>query len=465
MQASLDSDSQQSERAFYGVEDQLPWGLAWALGLQHVLGMFVGIVTPPLIVASVLGISLEDKAFLVSMSLLTSGLTTLVQTYRIGPLGSGLLSVTGPSFVFVPLAIAAGKEGGLALVFGMALSCCWIPAAVALSLRWVHRFFPPVVTGTAIALIGFSLIGVGFSQLSGGVGCPDAGHPRHFLLGAVVMAVIVATQRYPRYASISLAFGLLGGWLLAFMLGRVDPAPLSQAAWVHWPGMTRYGLAFSWGHLASWAVAYLLVALECIGDLTATCVVSRQPTSGEKFEARLRGGLLSDSFGCLLTSLLNAFPKTTFAQNNGIIALTGVASRQAGLCVGLILILLGLFPKFACLISLMPAPVLGGATIVLFSTVAVTGLHSALGPGWDSRRHLIVAISLGLGLGLSQSGPNLAGLHQFLDSDLFAPAVRDGLKVLFESGLALGTLVALVLHLVLPERKSAEEQQPGESPH
>jgi xanthine permease XanP len=447
-----------TEPTFYGVDDPLPTRLAWLLGIQHVMGMFVGIITPPLIVASALGLTLEEKAFLVSTSLFSSGLTTLVQVHRFGPVGSGLLSVTGPSFVFVPLAIAAGKQGGLGLVFGLSLSCCWIPALAAIALPRIHRFFPPVVTGTAIALIGFSLIQVGFSQFAGGFGAADLGHPHHLLLGVLVLGIIVAAQRRGgQWASLSLALGLVVGTLTSWAMGGVDSSGIGSANWLQLPQFLRYGLSFSPNQVITWAIAYLLVALECIGDLTATSVVSRQPTTGDLFAKRVRGGLLADSLGCCFTAFMNALPKTTFAQNNGIIALTGVAARRAGYCVGIILVLLGLFPKLACLISLIPSPVLGGATLVMFSTVAVTGMKTALlqeGSGshhQSSRNTLILAIALGLGLGLG-STPHLVGLDKFLTDSQWPSWTQDVVKILSDSGLAVGTLAAFLLNLALPSK-------------
>lgn len=430
----------------------MPWWMAFTLGLQHVLGMFVGIITPPLLVALALNLPPHDRAFLISMSLFTSGVTTLVQVHRLGPVGSGLLSVQGPSFAFVPLAIETGKAGGLPLVFGLALSGAWLPMLVSWTLPWVRRLFPPVVTGTAISLIGFSLIRVGFQQLAGGLGAPDYGSARHFALGLITIATIIAAQGWGRggMRSVTIALGLLVGYVVAALFGQLHFDVVGEAAMLHVPQPLRYGLAFDWKFLAPWLVAYMLVALETIGDLTATSAVSREPVEGELFQSRLRGGLFADGLGCVFTAFWNAMPKTTFAQNNGIIALTGVASRRAGVATGLILIGVGLFPKIAALISIIPAPVLGGATLLMFATVAIAGMQLVAHDGFTPRNSFILAVSLGLGLGVTMTPEPLQGLEAALTSQNLSPALARSLHIFLESGMAVGSACAMLLNLVLP---------------
>ena len=445
--------------AFYGVDDPIPPWMAFVLGLQHVLGMFVGIITPPLLVGTALNLDIQHVAFLVSMSLFTSGLTTMIQVHRLGPLGSGLLSVTGPSFAFVGLAIGTGKEGGLALVFGLSLAGAFVPMLMSYGLTAARRWFPPVVTGTAIALIGFTLIHVGFLQMAGGPGSPDFGSPYNFGLGLFVVMLIVLCQAFGKGAwrSVSIALGLVAGYAVAALTGDMDLKPVAEAGWLHLPNPMAYGLKFELAYLLPWLVAYLLVALECIGDLTATSAVSREPVQGPLFERRLRGGLLADGVGCVLTALFNALPKTTFAQNNGIIALTGVASRRAGMAAAMLLMLLGLFPKLAALVSLIPRPVLGGATLLMFSTVAAAGLHIVAGDRFTSRNQFILAVSLGLGVGVGTSPEALEGLRQALDAAGAPTAVAQGVRVFLESGMAVGTLAATILNRILPLDIAADD--------
>lgn len=439
-------------RRFYGLDDPLPDSTAFLLGIQHVLAMFVGIVTPPLLVAGALKLGVVDTAYLVSMSLFTSGVTTYIQVHRFGPVGSGMLSVTGPSFVFVPLAIQTGQAGGLPLVFGMALAGSFVPLLVSRYLHLARRLFPPLVTGTVVLLIGVSLIQVGFAEMAGGLGSPDFGSPANLGLGFLVALTIVAMQRvgggYVR--TISIAIGLLVGFLAALALGRVDLGPVGEAALFHAPVPMHYGLAFDAAFLVPWLVAYMAVALECIGDLTATSEVSREPVEGPLFLRRLKGGLLSDGLGCAFTSLFNALPKTTFAQNNGIIALTGVASRRAGVAAAALLVALGLFPKLSALISVVPRPVIGGATVLMFAMVAVAGLHIALSEGFTARNQFILAVSLAFGLGVTMVPEAVEHLVPKVHDGWLHP-VTVALNIVLDSGLAVGALTATGLHLLLPQ--------------
>ena len=440
------------ERAFYGVDEPLSLRMSIILGLQHVLALFVGVITPPLIVASALHLSPDHTTLLVSMSLFTSGLNSMLQVSRVGPFGSGLLSLQGPSFVFVPLAIQSAQYGGLSLVFGLSLAGAVVPMLVSVFLGRVRSLFPPVVTGTAIALIGFSLIGVGFKQMAGGPGSADFGSAANWGLGIFVVVVIVTAQVLARgvWRTVTIALGLGAGFLLSLFLGRVDMTPVGQAPWVHIPSFSPFGLSFDGRHLFPWLVGYLLVALECIGDLTATSAVSRQPVQGPLFERRVRGGLLADGLGCMVTSLLSAMPKTTFAQNNGVIALTGVASRRAGVAAAAILIALGLFPKLAALISAMPRPVIGGATLLMFATVAVGGLQIVASGGLGARKHFILSVSLGIGMGIILAPEALKPLQLAVEQNL-PPFLAGSVSVLLESGMAAGTLAAALLNLVLPQ--------------
>ena len=324
-----------------------------------------------------------------------------------------------------------------------------------------RRVFPPLVTGTLVFLIGASLVKAGFAEMAGGFGAADFGSPANLGLGALVAVTIVAMHRigggYVR--TISIAVGLVVGFLAALAAGKVDLAPVSSTAWFHAPVPMRYGLSFDGAFLIPWLVGYLAVAVECLGDLTATSEVSREPVHGPLFLGRVRGGLLSDGLGCAFTSLFNALPKTIFAQNNGIIAFTGVASRRVGVASAMILALLGLFPKLGALISVIPRPVIGGATVLMFGMVAVAGLQIAFSEGFTPRHQFILAVSVAFGLGIT----TVPEAVQSLVPQEVAPGLRSlamALRILLESGLAVGALIATVLNLLLP----AEEESPAALP-
>lgn len=415
-------------------------------GFQHVLSMFVGIVTPPLVVAGALGMGVDDTSYLISMALFASGIGTLVQTHGIGPVGSRMLCVVGTSFTFVPVAIAAGQAGGPAMIFGLTALCAPVEVFISRSLGSLRKWFPPIVTGTVVTLIGCSLIGIGMTDLAGGFGAKDLGAPINLALGLGVLAVILwlGSWRQGGYASISIGAGLILGYAVALALGLVDLGAVSKAPLVRIPQPLKYGLDFDPILILPWAIAYLVSALETIGDLTATSQVSQEPVDGPVFQERIEAGIAADGIGSLLAGAMGSLPTTSFSQNNGVIKLTGVAARSVGYGVGGILILLALFPKLGALLSLMPKPVLGGATVLMFATVAVAGINIAVGDNMTARKEKILAVSLALGLGVSMTPGATAQLVE-----LSNPILRS-VGVLAQSGLAIGTLTAVVLNRLLP---------------
>ncbi len=433
-------------RAFYPVDAKLNVFQIFVFGLQHVLSMFVGIITPPLVVSGALGLNLEQSAFLVSMALLASGIGTLVQTHGIGPVGSRMLSVQGTSFTFVPVAIAAGQVGGLALMFGLTALCAPIEVLLSRFLTNIRHWFPPIVTGTVVTLIGCSLISIGMTDLAGGFGSKSLGSPINLALGLGVLFSILwlGNFRSGKFASISIGAGLLAGYVVAFGMGMVNFSAVAEAPFLRLPEPLKYGLSIDPIMILPWAIAYVVSALETMGDLTATSQVSQEPVEGPVFRERIEAGIAADGVGSLLAGALGSLPTTSFSQNNGVIKLTGVASRSVGYGVGAILILLALFPKLGAILSLMPKPVLGGATVLMFATVAVAGLSIATGDRLTPRKEKILAVSLALGLGVSMVPGATAELAK-----LSHPVLRS-FGVLAQSGLAIGTITAVLLNRVLP---------------
>lgn len=444
----------QSRRVFYGVDAKLTKPKVALFAFQHVLAMFVGIITPPLVIGGALGLGVNDTAYLVSMALLASGVGTLVQTHGFGPIGSRMLCVQGTSFTFVPVAIAAGQVGGLSTIFGLTALCAPVEVLLSRSLGSLRRWFPPIVTGTVVTLIGCSLIGIGMTDLAGGFGAADFGAPKNLALGIGVLILILflGSWREGVFSSISIGAGIVLGYLAAFILGMVDLGALWAAPVLQVPQPLKFGLRVDPVLILPWAVAYVVSALETIGDLTATSKVSREPVEGPIFQERIEAGIAADGVGSFLAGTLGSLPTTSFSQNNGVIKMTGVATRSVGYGVGGFLILLALFPKLSALLSLMPKPVLGGATVLMFATVAVAGISIAAGEHLTPRKEKILAVSLALGLGVSMVPGATASL-----ANLGNPILRS-LGVLAQSGLAIGTLSAVIMNRLLPEEASVDYQ-------
>ena len=427
-----------TDELLYALEARPPLPQTLLVGLQHVLAMFAGIITPPLLVArEALSFDQAQTGFFVGMALLASGLATLIQVRRLWRVGSGLLSVQGTSFTFIKPALITGKAGGLPLILGM--SMLGAPAEVLVSqlIARLRRVFTPLVTGTAVLLIGLSLVKVGMTYVGGGFGAEDFGAPAHLGLAGLVLLTIILFNRLsrglPRASAVMI--GIAAGYAVAALWGRVDLAAVASAPWYNVPLPLRYGVAVDATHLLPWLLAYVITSIETVGDLTATSLVSGEPVSGETYRARLAGGTLADALGSLLAALLNSMPNTTFSQNNGVIQITGVASRRVGYAVAALLVLLGLCPKIGALISVMPPAVLGGATLALFGMVAAAGIRLLAMTPLGGRELLILAVSLGVGLGIEAVPQVLSRLPELLQISL-------------GTGLVTGTLVALVLNLV-----------------
>jgi len=439
----------------YGLDDRPPLRQAVFVALQHVLAVFVGIITPPLIISRSLKLSSADAAFLVSMALFISGVGTLIQTRRLGPVGSGLLSIQGTSFVFlgpiialagVAMAEGASQKNALGIVFGLCLATSLVPILVSPFLKVSGRIITPLVTGTVVTLIGLTLIEVGITSVGGGFEAKASGSfgsLANLGLAAVVIVVILLLNGSgkPWLRMISVVVGLAVGYALAAVLGRIDFTSLRGLPWLTVPMPFRFGLGFRATALIPFSFLYLITAIESIGDLTATSSLTNQPLTGPLYFQRLRGGVLADGLSSMLAALFNSFPSTTFAQNNGVIQLTGVGSSYIGTFVGAMLIVLGLFPVVGGVVQAMPQSILGGATIIMFGTVAAAGIKILSSIELDRRACTIIAVSLGLGLGVTF----VPGIMNAM-----SPIVKDT----FSSGIATGGICALLLNAAMPGRKT-----------
>lgn len=451
---------QPTSELIYGLDDRPPVYEAIFVAFQHVLAAFVGIITPAIIICGTLGLDAENTSYIISMSLFASGICTFIQCKRFGPVGSGLLSLQGTSFAFLgpiigvgTFALQAGRtpQEALALIFGV----CFFGSAIEIVLsRFLHlmsKIMTPVVSGTVVMIIGLGLIKTGIISLAGGVAAQKNGtfgSVQNLMLGGGVLLIVVflttSKNRYLRMGAI--AIGLIVGYIISAFLGIVDFSLLSRLPIVTPPIPFRYGLSFDIGAFLPFILLYVLTAIETVGDLTATSAVSGQPVSGSTYIRRIKGGVLGDGVNSAIAALLNTFPNTTFSQNNGVIQMTGVGSRYIGFFVAGILAILGLLPIVGGVFQAIPQPVLGGATTVMFGSIAVAGLNIVSSAKLDRRAMIIVAVSLAMGLGVLYS-PEI-----FNDK----PAI---IKNLFGSSISTGGLTAILLSWLLPNHSASEESE------
>lgn len=425
----------------YGLEARPPLRDTLFAALQHLLAIFVAIITPPLIIAGALKLDLETTGILVSMSLFVSGLATFVQCRRLGPVGCGLLCVQGTSFSFIGPIIAAGLAGGLPAIFGATIAGSVVEMLVSRVLKYMRRIITPLVSGIVVTLIGLSLIKVGITACGGGEAAKAAGtfgSIEYVGLAALVLALIIffnrSSNHYLRMSSI--VIGLAIGYVVSWAMGMVNFSDIPDFGNLNIPIPFKYGVSFDLSAIVSLGLVYLITAIEAYGDITANSLISGQPVEGEKFMKRASGGILADGFNSMLAGIFNSFPNSIFAQNNGMIQLTGVASRYVGYFIAGMLVLLGLFPVVGLIFSLMPEPVLGGATLLMFGTVAAAGIRIIASQDINRKATLVIAISFSFGLSVELVPEILSQLPE---------TVRN----IFSSGITTGGVTAILTNALI----------------
>ncbi|KAI0390822.1 permease family-domain-containing protein [Xylariaceae sp. FL0594] len=490
---------------FFGLNDKLPVFLALLLGFQHALAMLAGVITPPIILSGAAGVNLETniQQYLVSTALIVCGILSMIQITRFHIkgtpyyIGTGLISVVGVSFTIIPVAQGAfaqmyangfcpSAEDGTRLpcpdAYGALIGTAAVAALIEIVIafmppRLILKIFPPLVTGPTVMLIGIGLIESGFKNWLGGSGpcsdpnhvaffdkCPDItaphalpwGSPEYLGLGFSVFITIILCERFgsPIMKSTSVIIGLLTGVIIAaatgyFSRSGIDQAPVASFVWVHTFKLSVYGPL-----VLPLIAVFIICACEAIGDITATCDVSRLEVEGELYETRIQGGVLADGINGVLAALATLTPMTTFAQNNGVIALTRCANRTAGYCCCLFLILAGIFAKFAAALVAIPAPVLGGMTTFLFCSVAVSGIAIvSRGVPFTRRNRFILTAGLALGYGATLVPAYFSRVFTYEGENRSLRGFLDAIELVVETGYAITALVTIILNLVLPEEE------------
>ena len=432
---------QKPQGLIYALEDRPSLKETLFAALQHLLAVFVAIITPPLIIAGALNLDLETTGYLVSMALFVSGIATFIQCRKFGPVGCGLLCVQGTSFSFIGPIISAGLAGGLPMIFGATIAGSVVEMFVSQVLKYTRKIITPLVSGIVVTLIGLSLIRVAITACGGGEAAKAAGtfgSFEHIGLAALVLVLIIFFNRsrnqYLRMSSI--VIGLIVGYIVAWATGAVNFSALRNFGSFNVPIPFRYGVSFNLSSIISLGLVYLITAIEAYGDITANSMISGQEVEGPKFMKRASGGILADGFNSALAGVFNSFPTSIFAQNNGMIQLTGVASRYVGYFIAGMLILLGLFPVVGLVFSLMPDPVLGGATLLMFGTVAAAGIRIIASQNINRKATLVMAISFSFGLSVELVPEILQQLPE-------------GVRNIFSSGITTGGVMAILSNALI----------------
>ena len=432
-------------RASGASNKKLPLNQSIPLGIQHVLAMFAGNITVPIIIAGIFGQTPEQKIFLIQMALFVAGVATVIQTVGYGKIGSRLPIIQGTSFAFIPV-MAPFAKAGLGAVFTAAFIGGIFQMWIGRMLKPIRHLFPPLVTGIVVLMIGISLLKVGFMYAGGGGWLlnnkPEVfGNSNHLIISFTVLIVAVWANQKGKgmVSSASILIGMIAGYIVAMMMGMVNYGKIAGADWFALPMPLQYGIEFIPGAIILMLFMAVVTTIETIGDISATTMggANREATDKE-----LSGGIMADGLGTAFGSLFNAMPNTSYSQNAGLVAFTGVISRHVGTVAGVILILMGLFPKLGGIIAAMPESVIGGAAIIMFGLITSAGIKLIARSEMNQRNLLILGLSLSFGIGMSL-------LPQFV---AHIPDFGISLKLLLTTGLIPAGMLAFILNATLSNK-------------
>ena len=381
-------------------------GQAFPLALQHVVAMIVGCVTPAIIVAGVGGLSDSDSVILIQAALVLSALTTLVQLYPFQKggirIGSGLPVIMGISFAYVPTMQAIAGDFGVGTILGAQIVGGAVAVLVGIFIRQIRRFFPPLITGTVVFAIGLSLYPTAINYMAGGVGKPAYGSWQNWTVAIITLIIVTALNHYGKgiWKLSSILIGIIAGYLVALAFGLVDFGAVAGASFFQLPRPLHFGVIFEPSSCIAIGILFAINSIQAIGDFTATTTggMDRMPTDEE-----LNGGIVA--YGCcnIFSALFGGLPTATFSQNVGIVASTKVVAKKVFGLAAAILLVAGLIPKFSSVLLTIPNCVLGGATVSVFASIAMTGVKLITAAPMDYRNTTIVGLSIALGMGITQS--------------------------------------------------------------
>ncbi|MCG9054782.1 purine permease [Laribacter hongkongensis] len=429
------------EQLLYQVEDQPPFATSLLLAIQHLLAALGGIIAVPLVVGGVLKLPTADVVALVNAALMVSGAVTIVQCRGVGPIGIRLPCVMGTSFTFVAAAIAIGFEQGVAGILGSSLVGSVVMIIGSFFMPQIRKLFPSVVTGTVVSMIGLSLIPVAVDWFAGGqVGSPDYASPTNLGIALFVLVLVIGLVQFGRgiVAAAAIVIGMFVGYLVCLTFGLIDFDPVRQADVFAVPSPMHFGMSFPIAGIIGMSIAYLVTIVESTGNFLALGQATKVKVGGKQMSA----GILCDGLGSACAAIMSTTPFSSFAQNIGVVSLTGVASRYVVALTGVLLVLAGLFPVFGALIVTIPQPVLGGAGLMMFAMIIVAGVEMLGRVPQTKRNGVIIAVAIGCGMAVTVRPELLSKLPSFV-------------KEVFGSGITVSSLVALGLNLILPGRVDA----------
>lgn len=416
------------------------------MSMQHVAAMIVGCVTPAIIVAGASGLSDSDSVILIQAALVISAITTILQLYPLfkgnnSSFGSGLPIIMGISFAYVPTMQAIAEEFDVATILGAQIVGGIVAAIVGIFVKQIRKLFPPLITGTVVFAIGLSLYPTAINYMAGGTGNENYGAWQNWLVAFIVLAIVTFLNHYGKgiFKLASILIGIIIGYIISLFFGMVDFSSVATASWFQLPQPLHFGIKFEASSCVALGLLFAINAVQAIGDFSATTTggLDRMPTDEE-----LNGGIVAYGVSNVVGALFGGLPTATYSQNVGIVSSTRVVARRVfGISAG-ILLLAGLLPKFSSILITIPYCVLGGATISVFASIAMTGVKLITAEPMDFRSTSIVGLAVALGMGVTQANAALATFPSWVTT------------IFGKSPVVLAMMTAVFLNLVLPKPKS-----------
>lgn len=433
------SEKQYSD-PIYDLDGKISVSKAIPFGLQHILAMFVANIAPILIVAGVVKMPVEQSGALVQSAMLVAGIGTLIQLYPIWRVGSGLPIVMGISFTFVSIACVIGAKYGYGGVMGAVLVGGLLEGFLGLGAKYWRRLIPPIVAATVVTSIGFSLLAVGANSFGGGFGNPNFGDAPYIIVGTITLVSCIAYNIFAKsfYKQLSVLFGLIVGYVVAYFMGMVNMSKLAEVKLIAIPHLMPFTMEFHPDAIFAFFLIFLVSATETIGDTSAMTAIGLHRDVKEK---EISGSIVCDGLVSSLSSVFGCLPITSFSQNVGLIAMTKVVNRFAIMTGAVIMIMAGLFPALGVLLASLPEAVLGGCTLMMFGSIVVSGVQMIANCGYNSRNVTIASLALSIGIGFTQT-PAIFKIFPDLIKNVFA-----------ENCVAVVFIVAMVLNIILPKEE------------
>lgn len=448
----MSSQKQETSRSLYVFDSTPPVGKALPISLQHIMAMFLGTVTVPIVIAGASGADPATKTLMIQYSLMMSALATIIQAFPLGPVGSRLPVIFCAGFTCVPVFTPIAAQFGLPGVFGAQILCAVITIALGFCIGRLHKFFPTVVTGTIILSIGLSLYPIALKYMAGNASSPTYGQLNNWIVAFVTLIAVLIfnlmCKGVVKMASILL--GAVVGYILAFFMGMVHFDGVASASWIAVPKPFFYGApTFDVSMLLPVILITVVNVMQSVGDITGTTVggFDRQPTGKE-----LTGGVAASGLATLLGCIFGVPVVSSYSQNVGIVSMNKVVSRRVITIACSIMLALGVVPKFSALVSTLPAPVIGGGTLIVFGMITLTGLKLVSSEPLTARNSTIVGVSIALAMGLSTL-EGTAALENF-------PPLA---QTLLTKPVVVAGVMSFVLNLIAPGKTAEEEKREREA--